>query len=111
MEKLSDEPRCWLMVEKEIASGRRPVRFSSVKWRWAKGRRTDEARRGRSYQALPKGADEAIFGLPLHDGRGQRALYANGLFRYRPCLRWRPVWKSHLPTTPGNLRRSCRPIA
>ena len=28
MEKLSDEPRCWLMVEKAVASGRRPVRFS-----------------------------------------------------------------------------------
>ena len=28
MEKLSDELRCWLMVEKAVASGRRPVRFS-----------------------------------------------------------------------------------
>ena len=28
MEKLSDEPRYWLMVEKAVASGRRPVRFS-----------------------------------------------------------------------------------
>ena len=28
MEKLSDELRCWLMVEKTVASGRRPVRFS-----------------------------------------------------------------------------------
>ena len=27
METLSDEPRCWLMVEKEIVSGRRLVRF------------------------------------------------------------------------------------
>ena len=28
MEKLSDEPRYWLMVEKAVASGRRPVRLS-----------------------------------------------------------------------------------
>ena len=28
MEKLSDELRGWLMVEKTVASGRRPVRFS-----------------------------------------------------------------------------------
>ena len=111
MEKLSDEPRYWLMVEKEIASGRRLVRFSSVKWIWANGRRPDEARRGSSYQALPESADKAIFELRLHDGRGQRALYANKLFHHRPCLRWRPAWKSRLPTTPGNLRRSCRPIA
>ena len=111
MEKLSDEPRYWLMVERRSRPAGVRCAFPSVKWIWAKGRRPDEARRGRSYQALPKGADEAVFGLPLHDGRGRRALYANKRFHHRPCLRWRPAWKSRLPMTPGNWRRSCSPIA